>query len=211
MYESKSFCVEGHEISKTIGRSVVLPPQSFLWETPQCVAVVGPNGSGKTTLLRIVGGLDTHDGELNVNSCPPASRKIRSVIAYCPPNPALFSDMTILTQCEYISSLYPWKGLDDAWWSLVDALCFSKQLLNRRPYAFSSGEIQKASLLVSFARPHAIALLDEPTRSLDKESTVNFMKWIQDHCRNRETLVVLSVHEDLFVNVADVVHSLSAP
>lgn len=208
MYTREFIQVKGYNITKTINQSIILSRQDFFWTSPQLVAIAGPNGSGKSTLLKIVCGLETAGGDIEINNRKPGDRSIRSQVAYCPPNPVLFSDLTILAQCEYIASLHAWDGLGEEWWELAELLGFSNGLLHRRPYYFSSGEKQKASILVSLARPYSIAVLDEPTGSLDKDSTRQFSDWIRNQGSTHKILTIIATHDPQILDCADVIHRL---
>ena len=200
--------IEGNNVAKTRNKSIILPPQTFSWTSPHFIAVVGPNGSGKTTLLKIISGLDTCEGDIRINNCKPEDKLIRSLIAYCPAKPVLFSDLTVLAQCKYVASLFPWDGLNDEWWHLTELLGISEDLLERRPYYLSSGEMQKASILVALARPHSIAVLDEPLSSLDEVSANNLVDWIRNHCSEHEVLTIVADHDPLIFENVDVIHRL---
>lgn len=208
MYTREFVQVKGYKVTKTKNQAVILSRQDFFWTSPQLVAVCGPNGSGKSTLLKIICGLESAGGNIRINNREPGDKPIRSQIAYCPSNPVLFSDLTILAQCEFIATLYACDGLDDGWWQLSELLGFSNDLLHRRPYHFSSGEKQKASILVSFARPYSIAVLDEPLRSLDKDSACHLVDWIRNQGLKYNVLTIIATHDDQILDCADVIHRL---
>ncbi len=200
--------ITGNGVSVIADGRRILAEQSFDWEAPALVCVIGPNGSGKTTLLRAVAGVtDGHSGEILVDGAPPGDRSVRAAVAYCPAAPTVFVDMSVLNQCEYIARLHG-SQLTTSWWDLSDALQMTDELLCRRPVAFSSGEKQKASLLLALARPYRIAVLDEPLSALDQESALNVRSWLANSRDDERKLIVMATHEPEVIEIGDVIHDL---
>lgn len=202
--------VQGHRVVPRRADPAVMQPQTFHWEGPALVALVGPNGAGKTTLARMLTAVADHDGRLTIDGRVPADRSVRGDIAWCPPSPALFVDLSIHSQARYVARMHGADELAPWWWGLADALGMTAALLARRPVGMSAGESQKASLLVSLARPHRMAVLDEPLQGLDEASADGAVEWLCDHRDDRGALLVAATHRQPLVAVADVVHALGA-
>lgn len=131
----------------------------------ECIAIRGPSGSGKSVFLRMVADLDPNAGEVSLDGVPrartPAPAWRRKVI---------------------------YQAAEAAWWEPTAAAHFSATekdfalpLLARLGLAanlmdvpiehLSTGERQRLALIRSLSRRPVVLLLDEPTSSLDQEST----------------------------------------
>ncbi|MDB5852378.1 MAG: ATP-binding protein [Herminiimonas sp.] len=131
----------------------------------ECIAIRGASGSGKSVFLRMVADLDPNTGEVSLDGMPrartPAPAWRRKVI---------------------------YQAAEAAWWEPTAALHFSPaekdfalpllarlglgtNLMDSPIARLSTGERQRLALIRSLSRQPVVLLLDEPTSSLDQEST----------------------------------------
>lgn len=144
-------------------------------------ALIGPSGSGKSTTVRMVLGLETPDeGELRVLGADPASfiQADRRRIGYMPQSLALYRDLTLRHNLQFVASLYgmPWRGR----WArsdggraargrVVDTLAFlglTEQQGTRLRDA-SGGEQRRLGLAAALIHEPSLLILDEPTAGID--------------------------------------------
>lgn len=169
--------------------------------------LVGPNGAGKSTLLLVIAGiLEPTEGSAQIGEFEPGSLGARVHVSFAPDQPALFDDLTLADQLAYVARLHSVDVESTASQQMIEALDAS-ELLAKFPRAMSKGQRQKASLIVSTARPFDVLLLDEPTTALDAMSRTALVGAIGELAAGGVT-VVSSTHDSELIDAADVQVSL---
>ena len=179
---------KGYSIKKTI---IEVPDMTF--HRGDMVALVGPNGSGKSTLLTMMTGLlDPTRGTITIDDHAPGSRQARKLLSFVPDKPALFDDLTVGEQIDYVARVNGLNEPNDVSERLLDVLGV-RDLLDRFPHSLSKGQRQKASIVVAAARPFDALLLDEPTSGLDTDSTTGLIG-LFDELASDGTLIITCTH-----------------
>ncbi|MFC0397125.1 ABC transporter ATP-binding protein [Paraburkholderia rhizosphaerae] len=155
----------------------LLQPTDFALVGGDRVAISGPSGSGKSVLLRALALLDPLDGGRVRWHGNPVSRsampRYRRAIAYIRQRPALL-DGTVEDNLRYPFSLAVYRDVrfEPAY---VEALAThagrGAGFLERQASELSGGEAQIVALIRVLQLAPEVLLLDEPTASLDPEST----------------------------------------
>jgi ABC-type iron transport system FetAB ATPase subunit len=131
----------------------------------ECIAIRGASGSGKSVFLRMVADLDPNAGEVSLDGVQRADTR-----------PPAWRQKVI------------YQAAEAAWWEptaaahfraaerdlalpLLSRLGLASTLLDAPIERLSTGERQRLALIRSLSRRPAVLLLDEPTSSLDQEST----------------------------------------
>ncbi len=141
------------------------------------LAVAGPSGVGKTLLLRAVAGLDPLDeGRIALEDRPRESWSIpafRSRVCYLHQRPALLDgSVEENLRRPFALEVHRSRSFDEAEAvALLERLGRSGDLLRQRASNLSGGEAQLVALLRALLPGPSILLLDEPTASLDAETT----------------------------------------
>jgi ABC-type multidrug transport system ATPase subunit len=136
----------------------------------RCLALVGPNGTGKSTLLHCLYGLRTPtEGTVTVVGARPDERSVafRRSVAVLLDDSALFAELTPRQHLDLLVRSYP--GFDPPEvesWLAPAGLGHRVDVPAGR---LSAGQRRRLLLLGALARPHALALLDEPERALDDD------------------------------------------
>lgn len=154
--------------------------------------IMGLNGSGKTTLVECISGINkltkgllTYDGENGIGAA-------RNSISIMTQKPYLF-DMSVLDNIA-IGLKFRKLGKEDISARIEKYLSYfdMKDLLYKNARGLSGGEGAKTALLRTAALETEVMLLDEPTSSMDMESTIKSESLIKEMARNSRTVVVVT-------------------
>lgn len=194
---SKSYRIGTEEVA-------VLQDVNLRVAAGEFVALLGPSGSGKTTLMNIIGCLDAPttgaywlDGQEVSALSPDQVAKIRNLkIGFVFQNFYLLPRMTALRNVElpmvYASrsravrrerarALLEQVGLEDR--------------VSHRPNELSGGQKQRVAIARAMANEPPILLADEPTGSLDSQTSQQILRLIQE-INVGGTTVVLITHDE---------------
>ena len=140
--------------------------------------IVGASGSGKSTLLElIVGNLKPLSGDIKV-------KKISQV--FQDPYSSFHNSYSIINQ---IKDVAPIDEID----ALLEEMNLEKELLYKKPFLLSGGQLQRASIIRALLMKPEILLLDEPTSALDNVIQLDVMKLLLKHLDT--TAMLLITHE----------------
>ena len=159
------------------GRRVLSMPE-FEWETGKIYAVIGANGSGKSTLAKVLSGAERSDDRhaiLSVGS-----------IGYLPQKPYAF-------RMRVDKNLFLNGNDSQRAQQLLEALGLDR-LRRKRAHRLSGGETAKLSLARLLMRDYALLILDEPTASMDMESTLAAESLICKYRDATDCTVILITH-----------------
>ena len=165
------------------------------------VSVLGPSGCGKTTMLNIIGGLDRYtSGDLVINGT--STKEYKDVdwdiyrnnsIGFVFQTYNLISHQTVFTNVELALTL---AGITPAERKqrVVDVLekvGLSDQI-HKKPNQMSGGQMQRVAIARALVNNPEILLADEPTGSLDSETSVQIMELLKEIAKDR--LVIMVTH-----------------
>ena len=157
------------------------------------IALTGASGSGKTTLLRILAGLETAKGEIevknsfwlkNAKSITPQKRSI----GFMHQENSLFLNMNVLQNLLFVK-----KDLDLALRLL--SLTGLTELRDRYPKTLSGGQKQRVSLCRAMMRKPNILLLDEPLSALDAKMRTKLHSEILSLHKEFNTTTIMVSHD----------------
>ncbi|WP_320170713.1 ABC transporter ATP-binding protein [Maridesulfovibrio sp.] len=190
----------------------VLELESFVVKEGSIVGLAGHNGCGKSTLMRILAFLDT----------PTSGNVFYDGVKVEGNYAALRREVTMLTQEPYLLKRSVFRnvayGLElrgagkseigKAVGSSLQAVGLDPvRFGNRQWFELSGGEAQRVALAARLAINPRVLLLDEPTASLDRESTM----LIHDAAvsakeKNGTTLVIVSHDHSWLRDVSDTIY-----
>lgn len=159
--------------------------------------ILGPNGAGKTTTIRILTCiLNPTQGNAYVNgmSILHEKKNIRKISGILTENPGFYDRFNAVENLNFFSSLY---GMDEK--TRNDRIKYFLELFNlwerrNEPVGnFSRGMKQKLALIRSLIHDPEYIYLDEPTTSLDPETSKIVRDFIKK-IRSEGKTVVLSTH-----------------
>ena len=193
-------------VTKTIGKKVILENLSLKINQGDLVAIVGKSGSGKSTLLNLLGLIDGDYsghyeifGQQNVSVNSAKSQAIiREYISYLFQNFALIDDETVeynlMLALKYVklSKKDKLKKVEE----ILERVGLSATL-HQKVSELSGGEQQRIAVARAILKPSQLILADEPTGSLDPENRDLVLKFLLE--MNREGKTVIIVTHDAYV------------
>lgn len=183
-------------LSARRGARPVLAGLSFTLSGGEAAVLRGPNGVGKSTLLRVLAGLlPLSDGDVRLGDLSLAQDRagFQELVAYAGHLDAVKPALSVR------QNLSVWAGLYDTDRQRADdALArFGIDNIADRPAAqCSAGQKRRLGLARLLVLDRPLWLLDEPTVSLDAESSQLIADLVNDHCA-QGGLALIATHIDL--------------
>ncbi len=186
------FSIAVEQLKKGYADRMVLDVDNLVLESGHTYALVGPNGSGKSTLLRILAGVidaseggiavhgDVHAEELHVGYMPQKGYSFGFSVFR---NVALALEGNGLTRSE----------INERVTSALDAVGIS-DLADARGSGLSGGEAQRMALARILVQDLDIALLDEPTASMDITATMLVEDALAKYREKTGCLLLVATH-----------------
>lgn len=195
--------IEIKNLSKDYNGKQALDSINIVLPTNGLVSVIGNNGSGKTTLLRILSttlcasfGTVKFDNVIyDENNYFYIRNKLISYVSQEYRN-YKYSLIEIL---NLFKDIYDKNRFD----KLVKAFSF-ESLLEKRIDTMSSGQMQKANLILELSKIRACYLIDEPTNSLDTK-TEKVLFEVLHEISKLSLVVIVSHNEDLVNDLSDMI------
>lgn len=190
--------VEFQDVSFTYGAKPTLEGVSFVAESGQMVALVGPSGAGKTTVLNLVPRFwDVTAGRILVNGqdvMGVTQESLRQRMAIVLQETFLFNG-SVLDNIRYGRPDASMKQVENAA-RAANALDFIQELtegfateIGERGVKLSGGQRQRLSIARAFLADPDILILDEPTSSVEPESEAIITQALERLMRGRTTFV----------------------
>ncbi|MBR5348079.1 MAG: ATP-binding cassette domain-containing protein [Lachnospiraceae bacterium] len=189
------------DIAFSYGKKEVFRDASLCLESGSIIGIIGSNGSGKTTLMKLIGGLlfpqkgricfqKTEGADVTTPAC-----------AQLLENPAFWQGMTGDDNLRYFlrdkydkqAVLSEFKG-----WGLYEM----RDVLVEK---YSMGMRQKLGIILTILSEQPVLLLDEPSNSLDMESTdllYSRLKELRDE--GRLVLLVSHIADEIRKNCSEI-------
>ena len=159
-------------LSKTYHLKPVLTNVTFTLDSKSQTGLIGDNGSGKTTLLKIIAGIirpQTGEGKLLDLPLFTSDFKYRKHLIFWSHDPMLYPALSGLENMKLFLSLREQTYNLDSIIELSNKFGISDHIY--RPIReYSVGQIQRLKLLQFSISNWQIALLDEPTAGMDRNS-----------------------------------------
>lgn len=173
----------------------------------ELVVILGPSGSGKSTLLNLIGGIDRPDsGTILVDHKDivrmnerALTRYRRRQIGFVFQFNNLIPDLTVYENIEVTAHIgdqpIPVKDI-------IQRVGLSGKN-NKFPHELSGGEQQRVSIARAIVKRPPLLLCDEPTGSLDYQSSHDVLKLLEEVNRQDRTTVLIVTHNIAIAAMAD--------
>lgn len=194
-------------IVQLYGGRTVLSIDSLTLEAGTITGIVGPNGSGKSTLMRMLAFLETpHSGTILYNGTKTsiADTSLRREVTLLTQQPYLLK-RTVQENIEYglhVRGITNISGIAAS--ALEEVGLLPATFLTRNWFELSGGEAQRVALAARLAVKPRVLLMDEPTSSLDEESTERIRNAaVRAKTEHKTSLVIVSHDREWLTSVSD--------
>jgi ABC-2 type transport system ATP-binding protein len=172
-------------LGKRFGDRVALRDVSFELAGGEILAVIGPNGAGKTTLLSLLAGASVpSEGSV---SAPAGER-----IGWVPQQTAVYSKLSVLENLRLFARLERVGDPDGAVETMLEQTGL-RERADEQLGRLSGGNRQRVNIAVGLLADPAVALLDEPSASLDPRQRERLWEFIGVRAR-AGTSIVFATH-----------------
>lgn len=194
-------------VSKTYqsaGRTLtVLDNINFSVSAGTTMSIVGPSGSGKTTWLGLCAGLDRsttgsvelHNVKLDDLSEDERAQVRNKHVGFIFQNFQLMPTLTALENVMVPMELRGDKKIKPIAMNLLEKVGLADRS-HHYPAQLSGGEQQRVSLARAFSNKPRILFADEPTGSLDAETSERIIELIFDLNKQAGTTLILVTHDN---------------
>jgi len=182
-------------------KQLALNEVSMTFRKQEFVSILGPSGSGKTTLLNMIGGLDRYDsGDIIINNKSTKHFKDADWDSYRNHSIGfVFQSYNLIPHISVLDNVE--IGLTLSGDTQVDRKKRAMEVLERvglidhvhkKPNQLSGGQMQRVAIARALVNSPDIILADEPTGSLDTETSTQIMALIQEIAKDK--LVIMVTH-----------------
>jgi ABC-2 type transport system ATP-binding protein len=184
------------DLARRFGNHEVVKSLSLELEPGERLALVGPNGSGKSTVLRCIAGtLAPSAGTIDVGGHPAGSLEARRLLGASFSQERSFylrltgrANLLFFAQLRYGNKKGALREVEE-----LEEELEIEEIAKERVDRCSSGMVQQLAMARAFLGKPSLILLDEPTRSLDKDARKRLWAAVD---RRRQTGVVIASHLD---------------
>ena len=175
------------------GGQTIFSQLSLTIKKGEAVLLRGPNGAGKSTLLRVIAGLiPAASGHISLNDTPHTQRDdFQGQLTYAGHLDAIKPQLTVAENLRFWAQLFGAVNLDK---TIADFRL--AEIADRPAHACSAGQKRRLGLARIAVTSRPLWLLDEPTVSLDTETTARFAAVIDAHCA-AGGMAFIATHIDL--------------
>ena len=181
---------------KTFDEQSVIKNISFNVKKNSIVGILGKNGAGKTTLLGMLLGLITPTkGDIFIlgKNLKLNKKEILSEINFQSPYVDLPKKMTVEQNLSFYSRLYGVKNFNIVIENLVDDLKIG-DLIKKNYGSLSAGQKTKINLCKALLNKPKLLLLDEPTASLDPETSIFIRNYLLEYQKKNSSSILITSH-----------------
>jgi ABC-2 type transport system ATP-binding protein len=199
--------IRAEGLTKRYGAVVAVDHVDLEVGAGEIVGILGPNGSGKTTtILMLMGLTEPSAGRAEVAGFDPLREplEVKRRVGYLPDSVGFYDSLSARDNLAYTGRLagLSRREIDDR---------FEKAMIRvglpdagrDRVATFSRGMRQRLGLAEILMKNPQIAILDEPTATLDPHSTQEFLAMIRGLKADGTTILLSSHHLDQVQSVCD--------
>jgi len=199
--------IRAHGLTKRYGATVAVDNIDFAVGAGEIVGILGPNGSGKTTtILMLLGLTEPSAGRAEVAGFDPLRDplEVKRRVGYLPDSVGFYDGLSARENLAYTGRLAGLaRGEIDARIEEAMIRVGLPDSARERVGTFSRGMRQRLGLDEVLMKRPSIAILDEPTATLDPHSTQEFLAMIRGLKADGTAVLLSSHHLDQVQSVCD--------
>ena len=199
--------IEAKGLTKRYHDTLAVDHVDFEVRAGEIVGILGPNGSGKTTtILMLLGLTEPSEGSAAVAGFDPLRQplEVKRRVGYLPDSVGFYDGLSARENLAYTGRL---AGLSrheiDRRFTAALARVGLAEVARDRVSTFSRGMRQRLGLAEILMKQPTIAILDEPTATLDPHSTQEFLGMIAGLRADGTAVLLSSHHLDQVQSVCD--------
>lgn len=190
-------------ISKSFDNRLLFKDISFEFPTKGIVMLLGKSGSGKTTLFNILTGLENKD-EGTIFYKNKELKTVKDFLRFRKHVSFVFQEYGIINYLDGYDNL-SLGGYD---FDISNNKIFKEENFSKDGGVLSGGEKQRLAIIKAINKNSEIIFCDEPTGSLDENTSIEVMNILKDVSKNK--LIIMVTHnKNLASSFADVILELS--
>ena len=192
----KNCVVKVSNLVKIFDKRKIIKNISFDVSENSVVGILGKNGAGKTTLLGMLMGLILpSSGKIEIlgKDLNKKKNEILKNINFQSPYVDLPKKMTVEQNLYFYSRLYGIKNFKDIVNDLVDKLKM-RDLIKKNYGSLSAGQKTKVNLCKALINNPKLLLLDEPTASLDPETSIFIREFLLKFQKTNNSSILITSH-----------------
>jgi putative ABC transport system ATP-binding protein len=200
-----------HHYGQGEARNQVLFGNSIEIGPGQLVIMTGPSGSGKTTLLSLIGGLrSVQEGTIRIldrNLTGLARQELVAVrrnLGFIFQAHNLFDSLSAYENVKMAMQLgdRPASAMRERGMAMLQRLGIGHRA-DYKPRSLSGGQRQRVAVARALVNRPKLVLADEPTASLDKESSNTVVSLLKELTVAEGCTVIMVTHDSRILDVAD--------
>jgi len=200
-----------HHYGQGEARNQVLFGNSIEIGPGQLVIMTGPSGSGKTTLLSLIGGLrSVQEGSIRIldrNLTGLARQELVAVrrnLGFIFQAHNLFDSLSAYENIKMAMQLgdRPASAMREQGMAMLQRLGIGHRA-DYKPRSLSGGQRQRVAVARALVNRPKLVLADEPTASLDKESSNTVVNLLKELTVAEGCTVIMVTHDSRILDVAD--------
>jgi len=199
--------IRAEGLTKRYGATVAVDDIDLEVRAGEIVGILGPNGSGKTTtILMLLGLTEPTAGRATVAGFDPLRDplEVKRRVGYLPDSVGFYDGLSALDNLAYTGRLagLSRREVDERFAEAMTRVGLS-EVGRHRVSTFSRGMRQRLGLAEVLMKRPTIAILDEPTATLDPHSTQEFLDMIRGLKGDGTAVLLSSHHLDQVQSVCD--------
>jgi ABC-2 type transport system ATP-binding protein len=199
--------IRAEGLTKRYGATVAVDHIDLEVRAGEIVGILGPNGSGKTTtILMLLGLTEPTAGRATVAGFDPLRDplEVKRRVGYLPDSVGFYDGLSALDNLAYTGRLagLSRREVDERFAEAMTRVGLPEAGRDRVS-TFSRGMRQRLGLAEVLMKRPTIAILDEPTATLDPHSTQEFLDMIRRLKADGTAVLLSSHHLDQVQSVCD--------